>query len=334
LLDLADSRAKTSRTTTYAILISMLIHRLIGLSLALFASLAIALTALTLQPATAASASLSRSASTKPSDFPWKGHDPGCRIRLPIPGVLSYGHFTTCPPKRVLIVGDSLALTMGIELFLDEKDWGINIDNGALNGCGFVTGDKVELAGNYDAMNPHCDQEQAVWTADARNFKAQAIVVELGWWDSFQHMINGSITSLAQPQYDSMVEQQILDLIHGFRTASTAPIYFLSVPWMNPPALPNGQPEPAASAANHNEINDLIQSAVKSSKTVHFVDISPYITPSGQFETDVGGGVCRQSDGVHLYYKSPETVHYIQTECGKALQSGVLSLIRQDLAKK
>lgn len=227
---------------------------------------------------------------------------------------------------------------MGIQMALDQEDWGTIVDIAALNGCGFVTGDDVAFQGRYTPMDPHCDNEDATWMADIQSFKPQAIVVEMGWWDSFQHMINGGVVSLSQAPFDTMVEQQIQALIHSFRSASTAPIYFLSVPWMNPPALTGGQPEPAASAASHDEINALLQQAAKSSSGVHFVDVSPYVTPSGRFTTDVGGGICRASDGVHLYYSlrysSPGALHYVHTACGKALQRGVLSTIRQNLTSK
>ena len=49
--------------------------------------------------------------------------------------------------------------------------------------------------------------------------------------------------------------------------------------------------------------------------------------------SDVGGGICRVLDGVHLYY-GPGAPDYVHTECGKALQGGILSMIRQDLVKK
>ncbi len=157
----------------------------------------------------------------------------------------------------------------------------------------------------------------------------------MGWWDSLRHLINGKVESLAEPRYDSMVEQRIVDLIHGIRSASAAPIYFLSVPWMDPPAQPNGQQEPGASAASHDKINSLIEAATHSSNGIRFVDVSPYITPSGHYQTDVDGGVCRaSSDGVHLYYGPPNTFDYVQTRCGMALQNGILSMIRQNLAKK
>jgi SGNH domain (fused to AT3 domains) len=286
------------------------------------------------QVPTVAASHVYRSFLAKDTAFPWKGHDPSCSVLLPAPGPPQYERFTTCPPKRVLLVGDSVALTMGIQMALGQEKWGALMDDQAINGCGFVTGYPLEHLGSFAPMNPHCDQEVSVWTADARQFKPQAIVVELGWWDSYQHMINGQVESLSQPQYDTLVEQHILSLIQGIRSASSAPLFFLSVPWMNPPALPSGQQEPAASAASHNEINSLIQQAVSQSSQVHFVDISPYITPSGQFSKTVDGGICRASDGVHLYYGALGTLDLHHTQCGKALQKGVLSLIRQELEKR
>jgi hypothetical protein len=218
---------------------------------------------------------------------------------------------------------------MGIQMSLDQNNWGTIVDAVGMNGCGFVTGFDFRYMGRFTPVRRACKSEAAVWTSDVRSFRPQAIVVEMGWWDSFPHLINGKVSFLTQPRYDSLVEKRVLGFIHSLRAASAAPIYFLSVPWMQPPALPNGQPEPAASTAYHNEINSLIQSATRSSTTTHFVDISPYITPAGLFQADVGGGICRARDGVHLYY-----LNYVHTQCGKALQRGILSMIRQDLAGK
>ena len=47
----------------------------------------------------------------------WKGKSSGCSVQLPSSnGPKSYLTFNTCPPKRGLLVGDSVALTMGIEM--------------------------------------------------------------------------------------------------------------------------------------------------------------------------------------------------------------------------
>jgi hypothetical protein len=296
------------------------------------------LTILALQPTTGASAS-----SNPVSDsarraahivFPWKGHDPPCAVRLPIYGSISYKTFTTCPPKRVLLIGDSVALTMGIQMSLHQENWGTLIENASLKNCGFVTAYSVIDLGSITAMSPKCAGDLSTWAEDVRRFKPEAVVVEMGWWDSFQHLINGNRVSLGQPQYDTLVEHQIRALVADLRSTSAPAIYLLSVPWMRPAPLANGQQEPAASSTSHDEINALIKAAAQSSKAVHFVNISPYITPSGQYDSEVHGGTCRASDGIELYYTSPGPLRYVQTQCGEALQRGVLSLIRQNLADR
>ena len=171
-----------------------------------------------------------------------------------------------------------------------------------------------------------------IWVADDRQFKAQAVVVEMGWWDSQPHLINGATETLGQPSYDALVSQDIVSFIQHLRTVSNVPIYFLSVPWMSPSLWPNGQEDPGATPASHQEINAVIKAATQSASNVHFIDVTPYVTPSGQYQTDVGGQVCRDPDGVHMY-TTTGTGKYVATKCGRALQSGVLSTIRSALAR-
>lgn len=65
----------------------------------------------------------------------------------------------------------------------------------------------------FAAGNPACNQAVATWVADERQFKPDAVLVEMGWWDSKPHLINGTIESLGQPEYDAMVSQDIVNFI-------------------------------------------------------------------------------------------------------------------------
>jgi hypothetical protein len=313
-------------------------RRWVGSSLAVFAMSAIALTAVGLRSPSVAFASSAQSASqtalvaSQTRTFPWKGHDPSCEIRLPIPGHIKYGQFTTCPPKRLLLLGDSVAVTMGIQMSLDQDNWGTVVDVVGIDGCGFVTGYDVKYLGAWVPMNRACSKDVSAWDSAIRSFRPQAIVVEMGWWDSYQHMIDGRAGFLTQPKYDAVVKRRIVGFTHSIEAASPAPIYFLSVPWMQPTALSQGRPELPASSAFHNEINSLIRSATQATGT-HFIDVSPYVTPAGHFQANVGGGICRASDGVHFYVARGRFL-YVHTECGRALQRGILSMIRQSLMKE
>ncbi len=102
----------------------------------------------------------------------------------------------------------------------------------------------------------------------------------------------------------------------------------LSVPWMKPGPLPNGQQEPAASAASHGEIDALIEDAAHSSKTAHFVDDSPYITASGQYETEL---MAENAGSIALH---PDRCTTFKPSAERPYKGGVLSMIRQALADR
>ncbi len=138
---------------------------------------------------------------------------------------------------------------LAVQLALGQENWGTLIKTIALQGCGFVTGYAVNFSGSFGQMNPRCDTETTQWVAQIRKFKPQAVIIEMGWWDAQEHLINGTVESLADPSYDSMIYLRILNLIQQLSTASTAPTFFLSVPWMKPVAWPNGQVNPTRSAS-------------------------------------------------------------------------------------
>src|SRR5271169_2940617 len=112
----------------------MRFRRWVGSTISVVAASVIAPIAVGLQSPPMAFASSTHSAShavlvaSRTTTFPWKGHDPSCEVRLPIPLFVRYARFTTCPPKRVLVLGDSVAITMGIQMNFDQENWGAIVD--------------------------------------------------------------------------------------------------------------------------------------------------------------------------------------------------------------
>lgn len=283
-------------------------------------------------PAAVGASSATTTTTTKPPTS-WRGNDPPCKVRLPAPpGIVAYGTFYTCPPKRVLIIGDSVALTMGMELGIDEQNWGVLLDNQSILGCGFVTGFEVNFDGSFIQQDPQCATALATWQKDVESFKPQVVVVEMGWWDSMQHLVGGRVAQLGQTWYDWAVLDAMVATVRALHLHGSPRVILLTVPWMHPPKFPNGQSQPAASAAFHYKINALLAQAVKETPAISSLfSVSPSITPAGHFELYVGGAQCRRTDGVHLYVG--HGLGPVSTPCGRALQRGLLSAIREYLAR-
>jgi hypothetical protein len=98
---------------------------------------------------------------------------------------------------------------------------------------------------------------------------------------------------------------------------------------MDPPPYADGSEPPAASASRHNEINRLLAAAIsKISPAARSFDISPYVTPNGSFQSEVGGSICRESDGVHFYFGS-SIYAFLPTYCGEDLRAAFLPFVRR-----
>jgi len=257
-----------------------------------------------------------------------------CRVRLSIPfHAAEYLTYHTCPPVRVMLVGDSVGQSLGFELSLNDESYGVVIDNQAMLGCGFIETGEVGTAGSWSDMDPPCYTADETWARAAASFHPQVVIVEMGWWDSMDHLINGQDVYLGEPSYDSYLVAQ-MDALVDLVDKGGAKVVFLSVPWMLPPPWPNGEEMPAALSFRHNLINELLKAAstARAGKAYYF-DIAPEVTPANRFQSDVGGSICRTSDGIHFYWGT-NVFDVRQTYCGARLQSALLPYVRGLLPKR
>ena len=225
--------------------------------------------------------------------------------------------FETCPPKRVLVVGDSLAFTLGVPWLEDEERYGIQLADGALLGCAFTTEGELDVDGTWEGQSEGCANAPERWAADARATRAQAVVVELGYRDQFDWKINGKVVHLGQPAFDAYVRSQIERFVKLLSAGGTK-ILFLSIPYTSPPDLPNGSAAPAASPARHALINSMLEDAARRHpKTVSVLDIDQTVSPGDHYNANINGQLCR-FDGVHF-----------SAYCSELLEPRVLGEVRK-----
>ncbi|HLN06387.1 MAG TPA: SGNH hydrolase domain-containing protein [Acidimicrobiales bacterium] len=217
-------------------------------------------------------------------------------------GQKSWGVFHTCPPKRVLLIGDSLAFTLGMGLLETEQQYGIELSVAPLLGCGFGDNGELGAPGGFVHNYEECATELASWTKDEARSHPQAIMVEMGWRDSFNWLVNGQIVHLGQADYDAYVEQQMQLLVRELGQKAHVPILFLTVPWAHPAPYPGGVPFPAATPQRHTLINQLLWATSRTfvPGQVRVLNIDRWISPGNRFHAVVDGQQCRFSDNLHL----------------------------------
>ena len=128
------------------------------------------------------------------------------------------------PPVRVLFLGDSVSLTLGLGLDSAplEARYGYSIDVGALLGCGVVVGPEVELLGVQAAAAPPCNgaapapgtpmdlrplHEQ--WTNEMSTFHPNVVALLAGRWEDVDRVYKGRWTNILDPSFARYVKSQL-----------------------------------------------------------------------------------------------------------------------------
>jgi peptidoglycan/LPS O-acetylase OafA/YrhL len=207
--------------------------------------------------------------------------------------------YRTCPPKRVLMIGDSIAFTAGIPMLENENRYGVELANAAILGCAFGIRGQLEVNGTYKALPSLCPDALDRWEHAARAFHAQVVVVELGYRDEFDWKWNGRVVHLGQRPFDAYVQQQI-DRFARVLTEGGARLLFLTVPFVRPPALPNGAPAPAGDTSRHALINSMLAAAAAEDPSqTEVLNIDKVVSPGHHYDETVNGQDCR-FDGIHF----------------------------------
>ena len=227
--------------------------------------------------------------------------------------------FQTCPPKRVLVVGDSLAFTLGLPMMDDEDRYGVQISNAALLGCAFSTRGQLNVNGAFEDPPAGCATALTQWARDVKRVRAQEVVVELGYRDEFDWRWNGKTVHLGMPAFDAYVQRQIDRYVQVLGRGGVK-VLFLSVPYTHPPDRADGTPAPAASTTRHAQINAMLAAeAQRHPGTVRVLDVDRTVSPDNRYDARVEGQLCR-FDGIHF-----------SVFCAKLLEPNVLGEVRKQL---
>jgi peptidoglycan/LPS O-acetylase OafA/YrhL len=227
--------------------------------------------------------------------------------------------FHTCPPKRALVIGDSIAFTLGVPMLYDEQKYGVAVANAAILGCAFGVRGEVDVNGTWEKPRTTCVNEISTWAAEAKRFGANEVIFELGYRDEFNWRWDGKVVHLGEPGFDSYVEARMQQFIKVLGENGKRKLLFMSIPYVKPPAQPDGSTAPQGLTSRHAKINTLItQAAASDGANASVLDIDTTLSPDGHYTTDVNGQLCR-FDGIHVTTYCGELVEPHIFEAARAL---------------
>ena len=203
--------------------------------------------------------------------------------------------FHTCPPEKVLVVGDSLAYSLGLGLMDDEQHYGVEVANAGILGCAFTTAGELDAGGEWQAQSPGCPTALQQWSRSTRTGSgARAAVVELGYRDQFNWKINrqGRASRPARvrrsgPERDRPLRQRARSGRAQDRV-SLDPVH-------QPAAELRRLSFAAASPVRHRMIDQMIQNAARGHSNVTVVDLDKKISPGDRLQRKGGSATCAGS---------------------------------------
>jgi peptidoglycan/LPS O-acetylase OafA/YrhL len=237
---------------------------------------------------------------------------------------------TDSQPVKVLIVGDSVAGTLGVGIGQVMSQYGVSVVNEGSPGCSVSMDQLVQVLWFTDPPGAPCQNGDpnallAQWRAWVDQFNPD-VVIYMARSEVLNQEVDSSWTHMGVPAFDSYLTDrfhQAVDVL-GSRGAH---VVLLTSPFYDTGLQPSGQPWPEDDPSRVTTDNQIIESLAgaptpppsgtgarsghrsssqknqrlfSGNSKVTVIDAGSWLSPAGQFAATVDGVQARCSDGVHF----------------------------------
>jgi peptidoglycan/LPS O-acetylase OafA/YrhL len=204
-------------------------------------------------------------------------------------------------PVRFLVLGDSLAVTLGVGLEVDATQrYGVDVLDKAVLGCDL---DNLPSITTGQATYPvsDCRNWPAVWAHDVAVTRPEVVGILVGRWDTTDHLVGGKEVDLTQPAWFHHLQSE-LDRVAAVVSSRGARVVFLTLPYFGPAQeAPDGSLWPEDQSSRVNAFNRILRNvADQHPKTVSIIDLNRILDPNGRYAASIGGVTVRWADGIHI----------------------------------
>jgi peptidoglycan/LPS O-acetylase OafA/YrhL len=216
------------------------------------------------------------------------------------------GASTSGKPVKVLLVGDSIAGTLGVGLATYESNNNVQIVNEGIPGCSLSMSQAIKVLWYNIPPDKPCgpgDQLLEQWQkwVDAYN---PDVVVYLARGETFDQEQDGQWQNLGQSAFDQYVEGRYHQAL-GVLGSRGATVVLMTTPYYSSGTQPAGTIWPEDQPSRVVVDNQLIRQAADSVTTdgghrVYVFNLGAMMSPGNQYAPIIAGVPVRCGDGVHF----------------------------------
>jgi peptidoglycan/LPS O-acetylase OafA/YrhL len=202
---------------------------------------------------------------------------------------------------HVLLLGDSLALTLGKGLGADAGRWGVTLDNQGQVGCDLDPRSTVNIQGSITLAAQGCKNWPTVWRRLIDRQNPDVVAVELGRWEVSDRLIDGKWTRIGEPAWDHLYAKELAQAIRVL-SSKGAHVVIFTLPYIQQTTeSPNGTPWDINQPVRTNEYNAVVRQVVsRSSGHASVIDLNKEVDPAGHYTSYLDGVRVRNLDDEHL----------------------------------
>jgi hypothetical protein len=220
--------------------------------------------------------------------------------RAPVTTTSSSVPIPVRPPKRVMVVGDSVAKMIGLGFQDAAPKLGISLSNQGNLGCGLLPGGRLKRGGLWADIDPSCAGYVTQWRDAVNQFDPDVTLVLFDVWTVLDAQVNHHLIPFGTPASDRMLTG-LLD--RGVRTLSAkgGRVVFLTAPYngrgaaVGPPGVSWDEDNPRK--VDH--FNGLLRHYAAHHPGVTIIDLNAFTAPNHAYTNELDG-VRLRYDGVHF----------------------------------
>lgn len=202
-------------------------------------------------------------------------------------------------PARVLVVGDSVALTLSADVPLDVVDGRAEVTSEAILGCGVI---RVNRHAGPLVHEPaeDCLTWPARWAAAVERLKPDVAMLLIGAWEVFDIQLDGERVPFAAPRHEELLADELVRAL-GVLGAGRTQVLVLTVPCyshFDDAHFRDGSERNEATRVAW--INDMLRASAAGREDTRVVEFGELLCPGGDYRESLDGVRVRRDDGTHL----------------------------------
>ena len=204
---------------------------------------------------------------------------------------------------RVLLLGDSIALTLGEGLKKQAGRWGASVDNLGVVGCDLDPNSTVNIEGSITKAAQGCANWPTKWQQLVNRNNPDVVALELGRWEVSDRIIHGHWTKIGQPAWDRLYATELSKAIR-ILSDKGAHVVIFTLPYIaQTTEAPNGTPWDINQPVRTNDYNAVVRQVVaRSSGAASVYDLNHVVDPHGAYTSYLDGVRVRNSDNEHFSF--------------------------------